>query len=385
MFKIEVDIHTLVNGLKEVKRALGSKITLPATAGVKMVANEDGVFLTMVNPNVEMMIQSKLVAKTEESVLKVHESGAILIDAKRFIEYISKARTTLIKIEEVDEYEVVVRAGRGKMIFHKMMVERFPNIEIENNVNTFAVNSNSLLKGLQSTILFAKGDVSRPILDGVLFKIREGAITMQSTDSFRASEDKVDILTKVNEELDIVVPAMCLQKTFTLFTRGETVMITTDSHWIRFEVGEEVVAMRLLDGKYPENLDAILKSLSGGMTKLKFLRDELMQLTDRALLFKSDNNTSYMLMKWEEGATTVTFETKSDIGGVVEEIEIQNITNSSLSILFSAEFLKDALRSFPKSAEELEIDIYGDLRPFSIKEIGNDKSVRIIVPSRQVA
>ena len=143
--------------------------------------------------------------------------------------------------------------------------------------------------------------------------------------------------------------------------------------------------MRLLDGKYPENLDAILKSLSGGMTKLKFLRDELMQLTDRALLFKSDNNTSYMLMKWEEGATTVTFETKSDIGGVVEEIEIQNNTNSSLSILFSAEFLKDALRSFPKSAEELEIDIYGDLRPFSIKEIGNDKSVRIIVPSRQVA
>ena len=90
-------------------------------------------------------------------------------------------------------------------------------------------------------------------------------------------------------------------------------------------------------------------------------------------------------MKWEEGATTVTFETKSDIGGVVEEIEIQNITNSSLSILFSAEFLKDALRSFPKSAEELEIDIYGDLRPFSIKEIGNDKSVRIIVPSRKVA
>lgn len=385
MFKIEVDIHTLVNGLKEVKRALGSKITLPATAGVKMVANEDGVFLTMVNPNVEMMIQSKLVAKTEESVLKVHESGAILIDAKRFIEYISKAKTTLIKVEEVDEYEVVVRAGRGKMIFNKMMVERFPNIEIENSVNTFAVNSNSLLKGLQSTILFAKGDASRPILDGVLFKIREGAITMQSTDSFRASEDKVDILTKVNEELDIVVPAMCLQKTFTLFTRGETVMITTDSHWIRFEVGEEVVAMRLLDGKYPENLDAILKSLSGGMTKLKFLRDELMQLTDRALLFKSDNNTSYMLMKWEEGATTVTFETKSDIGGVVEEIEIQNITNSSLSILFSAEFLKDALRSFPKSAEELEIDIYGDLRPFSIKEIGNDKSVRIIVPSRKVA
>lgn len=385
MFKIEVDIHTLVNGLKEVKRALGSKITLPATAGVKMVANEDGVFLTMVNPNVEMMIQSKLVAKTEESVLKVHESGAILIDAKRFIEYISKAKTTLIKVEEVDEYEVVVRAGRGKMIFNKMMVERFPNIEIENSVNTFAVNSNSLLKGLQSTILFAKGDVSRPILDGVLFKIREGAITMQSTDSFRAGEDKVDILTKVNEELDIVVPAMCLQKTFTLFTRGETVMITTDSHWIRFEVGEEVVAMRLLDGKYPENLDAILKSLSGGMTKLKFLRDELMQLTDRALLFKSDNNTSYMLMKWEEGATTVTFETKSDIGGVVEEIEIQNITNSSLSILFSAEFLKDALRSFPKSAEELEIDIYGDLRPFSIKEIGNDKSVRIIVPSRKVA
>lgn len=385
MFKIEVDIHTLVNGLKEVKRALGSKITLPATAGVKMVANEDGVFLTMVNPNVEMMIQSKLAAKTEESVLKVHESGAILIDAKRFIEYISKAKTTLIKIEEVDETEVVVRAGRGKMIFNKMMVERFPNIEIENSVNTFAVNSNSLLNGLQSTILFAKGDASRPILDGVLFKIREGAITMQSTDSFRASEDKVDILTKVNEELDIVVPAMCLQKTFTLFTRGETVMITTDSHWIRFEVGEEVVAMRLLDGKYPENLDAILKSLSGGMTKLKFLRDELMQLTDRALLFKSDNNTSYMLMKWEEGATTVTFETKSDIGGVVEEIEIQNIANSSLSILFSAEFLKDALRSFPKSAEELEIDIYGDLRPFSIKEIGNDKSVRIIVPSRQVA
>ena len=385
MFKIEVDIHTLVNGLKEVKRALGSKITLPATAGVKMVANEDGVFLTMVNPNVEMMIQSKLVAKTEESVLKVHESGAILIDAKRFIEYISKAKTTLIKIEEVDETEVVVRAGRGKMIFNKMMVERFPNIEIENSVNTFAVNSNSLLNGLQSTILFAKGDASRPILDGVLFKIREGAITMQSTDSFRAGEDKVDILTKVNEELDIVVPAMCLQKTFTLFTRGETVMITTDSHWIRFEVGEEVVAMRLLDGKYPENLDAILKSLSGGMTKLKFLRDELMQLTDRALLFKSENNTSYMLMKWEEGATTVTFETKSDIGGVVEEIEIQNITNSSLSILFSAEFLKDALRSFPKSAEELEIDIYGDLRPFSIKEIGNDKSVRIIVPSRQVA
>lgn len=385
MFKIEVDIHTLVNGLKEVKRALGSKITLPATAGVKMVANEDGVFLTMVNPNVEMMIQSKLVAKTEESVLKVHESGAILIDAKRFIEYISKAKTTLIKVEEVDEYEVVVRAGRGKMIFNKMMVERFPNIEIENSVNTFAVNSNSLLNGLQSTILFAKGDASRPILDGVLFKIREGAITMQSTDSFRAGEDKVDILTKVNEELDIVVPAMCLQKTFTLFTRGETVMITTDSHWIRFEVGEEVVAMRLLDGKYPENLDAILKSLSGGMTKLKFLRDELMQLTDRALLFKSENNTSYMLMKWEEGATTVTFETKSDIGGVVEEIEIQNITNSSLSILFSAEFLKDALRSFPKSAEELEIDIYGDLRPFSIKEIGNDKSVRIIVPSRKVA
>ena len=381
MLKFEVDIHTLANGLKEVKRALTGK-TAPysATSGIKIVANEDGIRLTTVTPGVDMMVQSKLAAKAEDSVIKVDQSGAVLVDAKRFIEYIVKAKAKTVKVEEVDEEAVIVRAGRGKMTFNKLRLDSFPAIEIENNQNTFAVNSNCFLRGLQSTVLFT-GNGDRPILSGVLFKIGESKITLRATDSFRIGQDVVDILTKVNETLDVVVPSEFLKKTFTLFSRGETVNITTDSRWIRFEAGEEVVAMRLLDGEYP-NLDVFIDEMKGGEQKLRFLRDELIQLTDRALLFKSEQNGEVIQMKWEKGATEVTFKTKSSIGTSTETIETEVVTTTASQIHFNAEFLKDTLRSFPKSAEEIEFDMYGELSKFMVKEVGNDESVRIIVPVR---
>lgn len=382
MLKIEVDINTLVNGLKEVKRALGAKFTNPALAGVKMTATSEGVFLTMINSNVEMMIQSKLVAENEDSVLKIEREGAVLIDAKRFIEYISKAKTKLIKIEEVDETEVIVQVGRGKMVFKKINIDMFPKVEIENNEKMFSVNSECFLRGLQSTILFARDTSGQnPILSGVQFKISENAIIMRGTDSFRAGQDIVQTLTTVNEEFEIIVPAELLRKTFTLFSKGETVNITTDSRWIRFEVNNEVVAMRLLDGTYPK-LEESFAMLTGGMTKLVFLRDDLMQLIDRTLMFKTDATSTILTMEFEKGAQEVTFKAKNEVGSVVETIETQLITNLDFQISINADFLKDILRSFSKTAEEIEFDMYGEERLFSIKEVGNNSSVRIMVPVR---
>lgn len=381
MLKFEVDIYTLVEGLKEVKRALSSKVTSYVLSGVEIVGDENGVFLTTINANTEMKVRSKLTPKSEESVLNVIESGAILIDAKRLIEYISKAKTKLIKIEEVDETAVIVKAGRGKVTFNKMDIKLFPKITIERDQTTFAVNSNCLLRGLQSTVLFTTTNSNQPVLSGVLFKIRKDGITVQSTDSFRAGRDTIDVLTQVTEERDIIVPSVLLQKVYTLFSRGETVMITTDGRWIGFEVGDDSIAIRLLDGTYPD-LDNIFDSMTGGQTQLRFMRDELFQLVERALLFKEDNN-AILSMSWEAQQTSVLFGAKSEIGKMKEELETQVITNAPLDISFNAEFLKDAIRSLPKSAEEIEFDMYGDMRPFSIRELGSEKSLRIIVPVRK--
>lgn len=381
MLRFEVDIHTLVDGLKEVKRALSSKVASYVLSGVKIEGDENGVFLTTISSNSEMTVRSKLVAKTEESVLKVIESGTILIDAKRLIEYVAKAKTKLIKIEEVDETAVIVKAGRGKVTFHKMDANLFPRIMVERNETSFAVNSNCLLRGLQSTILFSTNHSTQPILAGILFKIRKDGIIVHSTDSFRAGKDKIDVLTEVKEERDIIVPAILLQKVYTLFSRGETVIVTTDGHWVGFEVGEDFIGIRLLEGNYP-SLDNIFDSMTGGQTQLRFMRDELFQMVERALLFKRDNNTT-LQMSWEAEQTTVLFSTKAaEIGGMKEELETQILTNAPLNIFFNAEFLKDAIRSLPKTVEEIELDMYGEMRPFSIREVGNKESIRIIVPVR---
>ena len=73
----------------------------------------------------------------------------------------------------------------------------------------FKINSNELLKLINSVIFSAAQDQSRPVLTGIKFSIQNNTLTMASADGYRLSIIHYKIEDKV-EDLDFIVPSKCL-------------------------------------------------------------------------------------------------------------------------------------------------------------------------------
>jgi len=100
---------------------------------------------------------------------------------------------------------------------------------------------------------------------------------------------------------------------------------------------------------------------------------------DRAsLLAREGGNNVIKLSTGNEEAELSS--TSPEIGTVKEDVNANEVEGSNLKISFNSKYMMDALKAI--DSDEVEVEFFGTMKPFTLKPKDDDSVVQLILPIR---
>ena len=154
----------LQEGISIVTKAITGKTTMPVLEGIYIEATKAG--LTLIGSDMDVSIETKV----EADVL---QEGKIVIDAKIFSEIIRKLPNSDVKIEVVENDRIQIACEKSLFNVVFMNQADYPALPTINEEITVEVPQNILKNMIKGTSFAIAQDEARPILQGILFEVKD--------------------------------------------------------------------------------------------------------------------------------------------------------------------------------------------------------------------
>ncbi len=215
--------------------------------------------LKLVTTNLEMAINCKVRAKTEED-------GEYTVPANLFNEYLSVASSGKVDVESKENGLVVQTQDSDKTLIKGASAAEFPLIPQVEKETVFGVLAEDFKKIAQQLLFAVSKNEARPELCGVLFHFnpenKPGFVICAATDSYRLAEKEVKLAAGdkySKESRKIIIPSKALQEVLRITaTFHEDLednppleMVIADNQ-VLFSYGPVEIVSRLVEGQYPD-------------------------------------------------------------------------------------------------------------------------------------
>ena len=166
----------LQEGISIVQKAITGKSTMSVLEGIYINASKEG--LTLIGSDMDVSIETKVEAD-------VMNEGSIVIDAKIFGEIIRKLPNSDIKIETLENDTVQITCEKSVFNVVYMNADEFPELPQINQDMKVEVPQNILKNMIKGTSFAIAQDETRPILQGVLFEVKDKTLNLVALDGYR--------------------------------------------------------------------------------------------------------------------------------------------------------------------------------------------------------
>ena len=230
----------LQEGISIVTKAITGKTTMPILEGIYLEATKKG--LTLIGSDMDVSIETKVEAD-------VVEEGSIVIDAKLFAEIIRKLPNSDVKIEitETDLIQITCEKSIFNLVF--MNASDYPALPSINENITVEVPQNLLKNMIKGTSFAIAQDEARPILQGILFEVKNKQLNLVALDGYRLAVRSE--LLDIEDNIEVVIPGKALNEVSKILEDNNDILkITFTNNHILFNVGNTKIISRLLDGKF---------------------------------------------------------------------------------------------------------------------------------------
>ena len=348
-----------LNALSKVEKALGQK----ELSGVRIMASD---ILTLSATNRDISIE------VEIKELDIVEVGEVLIYGKLLTDLVRKSDAKVINIESVDN-KTKIKAGRSKFSLNNLDMKNFPTIKEQKWDTKFSLGSNDLKSLIKKTTFAVSISNTRPILQGVNFKIKDNKLYVYATDSYRVAKDYIEIDSDIS--LDVIIPATSLNELAKIIDT-EKVEIKINSFYASFEFENTVFQARLIEGAFPdiENLINI-----GNIATYKVNKNSLISALERANIIIGSMEQQIVQMDLKGNLVAIST-LNSEVGQVYEEMEA-NGSGEELVMALSIKYFSEALKTF--ESVEVELLLSGEVKPMRIVN-DKEKVLQLILPVRRV-
>ena len=233
----------LQDGISIVTKAITGKTTMPVLEGIYIQATKEG--LTLIGSDMDVSIKTKV----EAEVLK---EGSIVIDSNIFSEIIRKLPNSDVKIE-ISENDLV-QISCEKSVFNVVFMNAadYPSLPSINEELSVEVPQNLLKNMIKGTSFAIAQDEARPILQGILFEVKDKELNLVALDGyrFRMAWFKQD-LENATSDFKAVIPGKTLNEVSKILEdNGDIIKITFTNNHILFNINSTKIISRLLDGKF---------------------------------------------------------------------------------------------------------------------------------------
>jgi DNA polymerase-3 subunit beta len=354
----------LLEGISIVQKAITGKSTMQILEGVYIKTNQ--TTLTLIGSDMDVSIQTSVDAT-------ILDEGSIVIDAKIFGEIIRKLPNSTIKIETIENQLIKITCEKSVFDVVYMNTNEFPELPEVNENLKISVNQNILKNMIKGTSFAIAQDETRPILQGILFEVKNKNLNLVALDGYRLAIKSEFLDTDI--DMEVVIPGKTLNEVSKILEDIDDIVdITFTNNHILFNLEKTKIISRLLEGKFI-NYNSLLPQEHKLLVNVN--RQELQNAIERASLMAKDGNTNLIRLDLQQDNLIIT--SNSQLGKVREEISIK-LQGDEIQIAFNSRYLLDVLKNVEDN--EVVMKMSSGISPCVIEEKNNENAKYLVLPVR---
>jgi DNA polymerase-3 subunit beta len=355
--KISVNRNELWQGIDTVLDAVPSKPALPVLANILLVA-EDNV-LTLSATDLDLSIRTQVPATVEQK-------GKITVPARTFAEIAREwPEAELSIVVENDRLSLSgnlgdAESGQGAYTLSGMAADEFPSMptSLEGVSVSFGdsddLDAKLLLGMINKTSFAVSKDDTRPVLNGVLWRIDSEGMEMVATDGSRLAcyRRVLNLQVAADSEASVIIPPQALTQMGKLLNGYDgLVEVTLGETQLLLSTGQTHLLSRLIEGPYVDYTQVIPKENDNN---LRVDIDRLLP-TVRRVSILSSSYTRQVRLKLDSSSIELSA-ASPEIGGEAREVIPATFDGEAMEIGYNAQFLMEILRKMDSQGVRFELN-----------------------------
>ena len=357
-----------------VSRAVPSRPSKPVLGNVLVKASTDKQQVTLIGFDETLGIQTSFLAQ-------VDQSGSLTLPAKLLGDIVSRLPNEDIDISEDDDEPVVtLSCSAGRYQVRGLSAEDYPNLPEVESTETVTISADALLEGLRGSLFAISSDETKQVLTGVHLRADEDSLEFAATDGHRLSvvrtvEESGSPVTNLQSSVTIPGKALReLERILQIYPSSEPVAFQLDDTQAVFDLGQQRITTRLLEGQYPNYRQLIPSQFERQLT---LDRKQFTASLERiAVMADQRNNIVKLSINNESSSLSLSVEAQ-EVGNGLETLPAQ-ITGEDLDIAFNVRYLLEGLKALPSS--EIQIQCNTATSPSVLTPLGGTKITYLVMP-----
>jgi DNA polymerase-3 subunit beta len=355
--KLSVNRNELWQGIDTVLDAVPSKPALPVLANILLVAQDNTLALSATD--LDLSIRTEVPATVEQK-------GRITVPARTFAEIAREwPEAELSILVENDRLRLSgdlgdAESGEGAYSLSGMAADEFPSMPTSlegvsiSLGDSAELNAKLLLDMINKTSFAVSKDDTRPVLNGVLWRIDSEGMEMVATDGSRLAcyRRSLDLGVQSDQEAVVIVPPQALTQMGKLLSGHDgAVEVTLGETQLFLSTGTTHLLSRLIEGPYVDYAQVIPKEND------KNLRVDIDRLlpTVRRVSILSSSYTRQVRLKLDVSSIELSA-ASPEIGGEAREQIPASFDGEEMEIGYNAQFLMEILRKMDTQKVRFELN-----------------------------
>ncbi|MFA5199780.1 MAG: DNA polymerase III subunit beta [Candidatus Omnitrophota bacterium] len=338
--KFKVDKSSLIGAIQTVGNVITSKSALPILSNILIEGQGSNLRLTATDLDIGI---------TCVIPVDIQEPGAITVPAKRFSDIVKEFPVDLISVSTKKNNQVTIESDMCQFKIMGLAREEFPKLPEFKDKKAVQIDQGVLKQALSLTSFAVSFDETRYVLNGILFKISKGALTLVSTDGKRLAITERKLSVEPDIEISMIVPIKTIQElNRNLKDQGELSLVIS-SNQVLFDLGGVGIVSRLIEGEFPDYKQVVP---APSENKMKVARAQFLLAIKRAALLSTQDYQAVKLEVFKN--KLVISKSTPDVGEFHEELQVE-YQGKELVIGFNPVYLMDVVKILNEETVSLEL------------------------------
>ncbi|MEZ4585849.1 MAG: DNA polymerase III subunit beta [Gemmatimonadales bacterium] len=368
--KFTITREKLHEGLGAVTGIVPTKTTLPVLSNILVESTGGGIRLS--GTDLDIAVSTVVPAQ-------VDQEGATTLPARKLAEIVRELPSAAIRFASSGEQRVQIECGRSRFKLLGLSRDEFPSLPAVRFEDGWSLAAKDLQKLIGHVAFAASTEESRPILNGILWELRQDRMRMVATNGHRLA--RMDIPVKgAGGEAVLIVPPKALEQIRRLFRPEDQIEIARSDNHLGFRSAETQVYTRLIEGPYPNYEPGIPRDND----KIVTVDRAAFAGAIRRMSIVASDQTHRVRLAFTNGACKLSV-TTPDLGDAQEEIAV-SYDGDPLEIGFNASYLLEILKFMP--TDEVRLAFKAPERAATMEPVGWDDPasyLTLVMPLRLLA
>lgn len=366
--RLTISREKLQEALTAVAAAVPTKTTLPVLGNLLLETTDKGLRLS--GTDLDIGVSTEVLADVESP-------GAITVPAKKLTEIVRELPPAPVKLSAAGEQRITLECGRSRFKLLGLPRDEFPAFPGVDFSKSWRVRSGDLQKLISHTAFAVSTEESRPILNGVLWEVREKETRMVATNGHRLAKMETPYTGSLTG--DFIIPPKALEQVRRLFPSDEELEVARGENHLAFRSPFTSVFTRLIEGPYP-NYDQVIPRDNN---RVAIIDKTALQSALKRMAVVASDQTHRVKLSFNSALLKFSVATP-DLGEGQDELPIR-YDGDPIDIGFNGMYLLEILRYMP--TEEIrftfkEPERAATLEPENWSEPG--KYLCLVMPLRLV-